>query len=296
MKTILISGATGMIGKKLTEKLISKNYEVRILSRQNNSGGYLWNPSENYIDKSAFENLDAIIHLAGSPISKRWTKNYKNELRDSRIKTAGLLFKTARETQSNIKTFITASGSNYYGASTSEKIFVETNHHAHDFLGKLCFDLENTAQNFESTGSRVCAVRTPAVLCTDGGMLKELISLANKRLLSPLGSGKQIISWIHIDDIVNLYIYLLENENLSGAFNAAASQFVSNREFTYALAGCLGKKIILPPVPGFVLKIALGEMSSILLKGNAVSSEKIKNSGFEFKFENLESALENLLT
>lgn len=295
MQTVLISGATGLIGQKLVQKLKANSHEVRTLSRNQSRNHFYWNPEKAEIDEKAFENLDAIIHLAGAPISKRWTNSYKKELYKSRINSAELLFETARKLNAPIKTFITASGVNYYGTQTTDTIFKETDGHADDFLGNLCFDLEQTAQKFETLGTRVCAVRTAAVLSPDGGMLKELIPLANKFLLSPLGSGKQIIPWIHIEDMVNIYIHLLENETLSGAFNATASQIINNRDFTYQLAKHLNKKVILPAVPGFILKTVLGEMSSILLEGTAVSNSKIKNSGFEFQFEELKPALDDLL-
>lgn len=295
MKSVLISGATGLIGQNLVQKLKSKSWEVRTLSRKQSESHFYWNPENAEIDEKAFENLDAIIHLAGAPISKRWTNSYKKELYKSRIDSAELLFETARKLNAPIKTFITASGVNYYGTQTSDIVYEETHSFTDDFLGRICFDLEQTAQKFETLGTRVCAVRTAAVLSPDGGMLKELIPLANKFLLSPLGSGKQIIPWIHIDDMVNLYVYLLENKSLSGAFNATASQIINNRDFTYQLAKHLNKKVILPAVPGFILKTVLGEMSSILLEGTAVSNSKIKNSGFEFQFEELKPALDDLL-
>lgn len=295
MQTVLISGATGLIGQKLVQKLKANSHEVRTLSRNQSRNHFYWNPEKAEIDEKAFENLDAIIHLAGAPISKRWTNSYKKELYKSRIDSAELLFETARKLNAPIKTFITASGVNYYGTQTTDTVFKETDGHADDFLGNLCFDLEQTAQKFETLGTRVCAVRTAAVLSPDGGMLKELIPLANKFILSPLGSGKQILPWIHIDDMVNLYVYLLENKSLSGAFNATASQIINNCDFTYQLAKHLNKKVILPAVPGFILKTVLGEMSSILLEGTAVSNSKIKNSGFEFQFEELKPALDDLL-
>ena len=294
MKSVLITGASGLIGRSLSKKLNSKGYEVRILSRSKKDDSYFWNPSEGKIDQKAFENLDFIIHLAGAPISKRWTKSYKKELYDSRVKTAQLLFETAKKSESALKKIITASGANYYGTQTTEKIFKETDPHAPDFLGKLCYDLENTVQQFETLGAKVCAVRTSAVLSPDGGMLKELLPLAKNYVISPLGNGKQIVPWIHIDDIVNLYIHLLENEELEGAFNAIASQIVNNKEFTYAFAKSLYKKVILPSVPGFVLKTVLGEMSTILLEGSAVSNSKIKSTGFQFQFDELDKALDNL--
>lgn len=295
MKTVLISGATGLIGTHLIEKLKRKNYEIRILSREKNKNFY-WNLKENYIDENAFENLDAIIHLAGAPVSKRWTKSYKKELYESRVKTAGLLFEYAKNSNSSIKTFITASGVNYYGTKTASHIFTENDKHADDFLGKLCFDLENAARKFEETGTRVSMVRTAAVLSTKGGMLKELISLSKWNLLSPLGSGKQILPWIHIDDLTDIYIQILENENLNGAYNASAPEIITQKEFVQKLAKAMNRKIILPNVPAFMLKIILGEMSTILLEGSAVSSKKIQKAGFDFKFKNLESALADLIS
>lgn len=295
MKSVLITGASGLIGRSLSKKLNSKGYEVRILSRTQKENQYVWNPSEGKMDEKAFENLDFIIHLAGAPISKRWTNSYKKELYDSRVKTAQLLFDTAKNSGSSVKKIITASGANYYGTKTTENIFKETDSHAPDFLGKLCYDLESTVQQFETIGTKVCAVRTSAVLSPEGGMLKELLPLAKNYMISPLGNGKQIVPWIHIDDMVNLYIHLLEKEELQGAYNAAASQIVNNKEFTYSLAKSIDKKVILPSVPGFVLKTVLGEMSSILLEGSAISNSKIKTTGFQFQFDELEGVLKNLL-
>ena len=178
---------------------------------------------------------------------------------------------------------------------TTDVLFTESDAHADDFLGRLCFHLEETAKKFETIGARVCSIRTAAVLSPNGGMLKELIPLAKKNILSPIGTGNQIVPWIHIDDIVRLYTHLLENENMKGPFNAAATENPTNREFSQALAASLHKKMILPAVPAFVLKIAVGEMSGILLEGSTVSNAKIKNGGFVFQFDQLNSALKNLL-
>lgn len=295
MKSVLITGASGLIGKPLSEKLKTKGYEVRILSRSKKENQYFWNPSEGKIDEKAFENLDYIIHLAGAPISKRWTQTYKKELYDSRVKTAQLLFETAKNSGSSVKKIITASGVNYYGTLTTETIFKEDDPHAPDFLGQLCFDLEKTVKQFESIGAKVSAARTSAVLSPEGGMLKELLPLAKNYIISPLGNGKQIVPWIHIDDMVNLYLHLLENEELEGAYNAVTSPIITNKEFTHQLVKSIDKKVILPSVPGFVLKTVLGEMSSILLEGSAVSNSKIKTTGFQFQFDELEVALKNLL-
>ena len=295
MKTVLISGATGLIGTHLIEKLKQKNYEIRILSRKKNKNYFDWNLNEKQIDETAFENLDAIVHLAGATISKRWTKSYKKELYKSRVKTAELLFEYAKKSNSHIKTFITASGVNYYGTQTSSHIFTENDKHSNDFLGNLCLDLENTARKFEEMGARVSMVRTAAVLSTKGGMLKELMPLTKWNLLSPFGFGKQILPWIHIDDLTNIYVEILENEKLNGAYNASAPEIITQKEFAQKLTKTMDKKIILPNVPSFVLKIILGEMSSILLEGSAISCDKIEKTGFDFKFKNLDSALSNLI-
>ncbi len=294
MKSVLISGASGLVGKALSKKLEEKGYEVRKLSRAKKQRQFFWNLTEGKIEEKAFENLDAIIHLAGAPISKRWTNVYKKELYDSRIQSAQLLFDYTKNLGVNLKTFISASGTNYYGTQTTPSIYKETDEHADDFLGNLCLDLEKSAHQFSNLGTRVCCVRTSAVLSTDGGMLKELWPMVKKNMLSVLGTGKQILPWIHIDDIVGIYIYLLENENLTGVYNAAASEIITNKEFTYQLANKTSSKIIFPPVPKWVLKLAMGEMSGILLEGSAISNQKIKEAGYRFQFEELDAALSQL--
>lgn len=295
MKTVLISGATGLVGKKITEQLTLRNYTVRRLSRKKEPGFFLWNPDKNYIEENAFDNLDAIIHLAGAPISERWTKQYKKELYDSRIKTANLLFDYTKKYAPNLKTFITASGSNYYGTFTTDKIFIESDKNGNDFLGILCRDWENAAFQFESLGTRVAALRTAAVLSEGNGILKKLMPLTKLNLASPLGGGKQYMPWIHINDLVGIYLFALENNNLNGTYNAVAPQAVTNAEFTKTLANVMNKSVFLPNVPAFALKIALGEMSSIALEGSAVSAEKIQKAGYHFEFPGLESALKNLI-
>ncbi|SMC51408.1 TIGR01777 family oxidoreductase [Moheibacter sediminis] len=295
MKTVLISGATGLVGKKLKAALEAKNYTVRSLSRKKEKDLFYWNLQENYVDPKAFENLNTIIHLAGAPISEKWTKEYKKELYDSRIKTAELLFENTKKYAPDLKTFITSSGANYYGTFTTDKIFSENEPNGNDFLGNLCLDWENAAFKFESLGTRVATVRTAAVLSDKDGMLKKLMPLTKLNLASPLGSGKQIVPWIHIDDLVGIYIHILENENLNGAFNACAPEIVNNSQFTKTLAKTMSKSAFLPDVPSFILKIILGEMSSIVLKGSAVSPEKIQNSRFKFQFPELNSALKNLI-
>lgn len=295
MKTVLISGATGLVGKKLTIALTTKGYTVRTLSRKKEDDSFYWNANENYIDPKAFENLDAIIHLAGAPISEKWTKTYKKELYVSRIKTAVLLFEYVKKHSTNLKTFITASGTNYYGTFTSDKIFKEKDKNGDDFLGNLCKDWENAAFQFETLGTRVVVLRTAAVLAKKNGMLEKFVPLVKWSLASPLGSGKQILPWIHLDDLIKMYIYALENENIKGSYNAVAPEIVTNKAFTETVTKVMNKSMFLPNVPAFALKLILGEMSSIALEGSAVSAQKIQNAGFQFKFPELEPALKDLI-
>lgn len=295
MKTVLISGGTGLVGSVLTKKLRTAGHRVRILSRQKGEDHFYWNPEKNEIDASAFENLDAVIHLAGASIAKRWTASYKKELYSSRIDTSKLIFEQLKKSNTKIECFISASGVNYYGTETSRHIFTEEDPNSNDFLGKLCADWEAAAFDFEQLGARVCALRTAVVLSADGGMIKKLIPAAKFNMVSALGSGNQIVPWIHIDDLADIYKWLIENPNLSGAFNASATQIVNSREFTKAFVGAMGKKIILPNTPAFMLKLIFGETASIMLEGSAVSNKKIKDTGFRFQFDNLETAFKNLL-
>lgn len=295
MKTVLVTGASGLIGGELTQKLKNNGWEVRKLSRQKRAGYYLWNPQNHQIDESVFENLDAIIHLAGATISKRWTKNYKVELYNSRVETLDFLLERIQKNGVKLKTLISASGVNYYGTETTQKVYTENDPAGSDYLGNLCSEWEQTAFDFEKTGARVCTVRTAVVLSTKGGMLKQLFPMAKLNLISPLGDGRQIVPWIHIDDLTNLYMYLLENDHLNGAFNAAATETVNSKEFTKILVKALNRKILLPNTPGFLLKLVFGETASIMLMGSAVSNQKIKNVGFRFKFDKLENAIKNLV-
>lgn len=293
-KIVLITGGTGMIGRRLAESLSDDGYHVRILSRSGEEH-FRWDPEERYIDPKAFENLYAIVHLAGAPISKRWTASYKKEIRESRVRTADLLFEYAQNSAQPPAVFLTASGINYYGTLTTDRIFTENDPPAGDFLGELGREWEKAAARFTSLGTRVCAVRTPVVLAHEGGMLRALLPMAKWYLISPLGKGRQIVPWIHIDDLVGIYQFLLEHETLSGPFNAAALEETSNAGLARTLAKKANRAVILPPVPKWALKMMLGEMSALLLEGFPVSSQKLRRAGFRFRYDDLESALEDLL-
>jgi len=299
MTSILITGGTGLIGKHLCNVLRSKGYKILILSRNktNNPNTYYWNISENYIDPKAIQTADYVIHLAGSGIAdKRWTKKIKKELIDSRVKSANLLFSKIKTLNPNLKGFISASGIGYYGAITSEKIFKETDVSGNDFLATVCKIWEEASNQFNSLNIRTVILRTGVVFSKKGGAFEKMSQPIKLGFGSPIGTGNQYIPWIHIDDLCNMYVEVIENNELNGIYNAVAPDYVTNEFLTKSIATILHKKAWLPNVPSFMLKLIFGEMAVILLEGSRVSSEKIKSAGFKFKYSFLPEALKDLNT
>ncbi len=293
MNKILITGGTGLVGRYLQKKLQEKNYSVVILTRNPTlKNEFKWNIAEEYIDDAAFKDITHIIHLAGAGIAdKRWTDKRKQELINSRVKSANLLFKKVKELEINLKGFISASGIGYYGAITSDKIFTEEDKPENDFISKICIKWEAAANQFKKLNVPVSILRTGVVLAKNGGALQKMNT---PLFLSALGNGNQYMPWIHIEDLCNLYINTIENTKYTGVLNAVSPEHQTNNSFTKALGKSLKKAILPMNAPSFVLKTALGELAYILLKGSRVSSEKVENLGFKFKFKTLEKALKNL--
>lgn len=290
---ILISGGKGLIGHAVAEKLKKNNHHVRILTRKASTGPeeFLWAPENGEVDPRAFEDLDCIIHLAGADISKRWTEEYKKELTQSRIRTAALLLEKCLKNNIRLQSFISASGINYYGTFTSDKILIETAGIVKaDFLSTLCSQWEAAAGEFSTIADRVVCLRTAVVLAKDGGALPKL-----RKSMTPVGTGKQWMNWIHIEDLANIYVESVENPNINGEYNAVADELPTNKEFMAALAKVSNKMQIPLHVPAFVLKAIFGEMSSVLLEGTRASNQKIKQTGFQFTFPTLEKALKDLV-
>ena len=295
---ILITGASGLIGKSLVKKLIERGHSVNILVRKktNEPNEFLWNLEENSIEDEAFFGVESIIHLAGATIAKRWTNKYKKELYTSRIDTAKLLKKYALKHHLQLKSFISASGVNYYGTFTSNEILTEdTPIKKLDFLAELCKNWEEAAFDFSDISERIVCLRTSPVLAKKGGTFEPLKKITDLNLASAIGSGDQWMNWIHIDDLVELYVMAVENQEMNGSYNAVAEEIPSNKNFMKELAR-KSKKLFIPiPVPRFLIKLILGEMSTIILEGCRVSNQKIKSLGFEFQYPHLEETFENLL-
>jgi uncharacterized protein len=300
METVLITGGTGLVGKYLSKKLQEKGYSVSFLSRTSQKTlsikTFEWNYKENRIDNSGFNNIDYIIHLAGSNIGeKRWTNNRKQLILDSRVKTGQLLFDKIKEQNKSLKAFISASAIGYYGTNTSETIFKETDLFANDFLGNICYQWEQRADKFKGIGIRTVKIRTGVVLTEKEGALSKMITPVKMGIGSAIGTGKQYLPWIHIDDLCGIYIKAIEDKTIEGSFNAVAPDYRTNKDFTKILASVLNKPFWFPNIPAFIMKLIFGEMSSILLKGSRVSSELIISKGYNFIFPNLKKALIDLL-
>ena len=291
MAKILVTGGTGLVGRRLTALLTEKNHEVRILSRNpKNENEFKWDFSKGFVDDKAIENIDYIIHLAGAGIAdKRWTKERKEVIINSRVATANLIFDKIKSQNIPLKGFISASGSNYYGAQTTAKVFKESDAVGNDFLGQVCQKWEEAANQFKELNIPVTILRTGVVLSKTGGALEKM----RTPIISPLGSGNQYMAWIHIDDLCNLYIKAVE-EDFEGVYNTVSPEFHTSRTFSKTLAKAIKKPYLPIAVPGFLLKLVFGELAIILLHGSRLSSDKISKKGFIFKYQELASALKNL--
>lgn len=299
MAKILITGGTGLIGSAICKLLLETGHTPALLSRRedkkNKIRHYQWDISRNYIDGDAFENVDYIIHLAGAGIAeRRWTESYKKVILESRVKSSSVLFDFISKHNLKIKSLTGGSAMGYYGARTSEHLFTENDPSYPDFLGETCLQWEQSYAPFTELGIRTNIIRTGLVLSNEAGAYKTMAKQSKLGLGTAIGSGRQYVSWIHIYDIASIFIYTLLNESISGTFNGVASEPVSNSEFCRKLAQSLHKPFFLPNIPEFVLKLVMGESASMVTEGVKISNQKIKESGFEFKFDTLNEALKNL--
>jgi uncharacterized protein (TIGR01777 family) len=297
-EVVLITGAGGMIAHELLKK-IQNDYTVRFLTRKKKrENDYEWDIKNQTIDESAFENISHIIHLAGANISeKRWTDERKKELISSRVDSAKLLSNIIRKKNIKLKSFISASGINFYGTKTTDKIFIETDPPGNDFLSEVVVLWERAADDFkeQNLAERVVKIRTAVVLSEKDGALKKMIPTIKNYIGSPLGNGKQYMPWIHVKDICSIYEFALKNSNIYGAYNAVAPEHTTNENLTKKIAEVLKKPLFIPNVPGFVLKLIFGELANALLEGSGASAEKIQKESFQFEFPELKNALEDLL-
>ncbi|WKK65382.1 TIGR01777 family oxidoreductase [Lutimonas zeaxanthinifaciens] len=297
---VLVTGGTGAVGKELCAYLTDQNFEVSILSRSKNENSnyksYLWDYKHSLIDKKALKNCDYIVHLVGAGIAdSRWTPERKREILDSRIKTTSLILKALSGMNHKVKAIISASAVGYYGQINSDKTFVENDAPGTDFVAKVCKKWEEESRKFEAIGIRSVQLRIGIVLMKKGGALEKMAQPFKYNVGAILASGKQIIPWIHIEDLIKMIHQGIQSTEMRGPYNACSPQPVDNSTFSKLLAKTLGKPIWLPNIPGFVLKIILGKRSVLATRGSRVSSEKISDTGFKFSYPELEPALSDLL-
>lgn len=301
---ILITGATGLVGKKLLEKLILSGYDnLRILTRNKKRSKkklsypleiFEWNPEESTIEQGALKGVDVIVHLAGENIaSSRWTKNKKRKIINSRILSTRLLINEIKKLDTKPKKLISSSAIGIYGPN-NKNIITTKSKLGNDFLAKVCKCWEKELSKVQGPSIATHSIRTGIVLSLEGGALSKMLPAFNLGIAGKLGSGNQYMSWIHIDDLVGQILFLIENKGQSKVYNGTAPHPVTNKQFTKNLGNILNR-FTLFPVPAFILKLALGELSTILLTGQKVMPINFLKEGYRFKFPTLQDALIDLL-
>ncbi len=298
MATILITGGSGLIGTALTKRLLLDGHAVRWLSRSASVNGtvqvFAWDPDANSVDERAIADVDHIVHLAGAGIADvRWSEARIRVLTESRTRGPELLLRACEHAGHWPKTFISAAGTGYYGAVSGDRTFTEEDGPGTDTIARISVAWEGSVDRWQAH-ARVVKLRTPMVLARDAGALKPLARPARFGLASAVGSGKQIMPWIHINDLVSAYVKAMEDPRIAGAYNIVATEQPDNRTFMRTLAAALHRPCILPAVPAPVLRLAVGDIADILLRGSAVSNAKAAAAGFEFGMRRLDDALRDL--
>lgn len=299
--TILITGATGLVGQELVSMLLQNGHTVHYLSTSNNKlvtnsnyKGFYWNPKTAEIDTDSLADVEVVVHLAGASVAKKWTKSYKDEIIDSRVLSTKLLFQTLQNTPNQVKQIVSASAIGIYPDSLTN-IYHESDLDIDvSFLGNVVKLWENEVNQFEKLQLIVSKIRIGIVLAKNGGALQEMVKPIQYGVGAAFGSGEQYQSWIHIQDLVAIFYHVIENK-LPGIYNGVSPYPVTNTELTKSIAKTLNKPFFLPNIPKFVMQLILGEMHQILFSSQHVSCRKLLDENFQFKFASLDKALNDLL-
>lgn len=298
-KNILITGASGLIGQQLTPLFQNLGYSVAHLGRKKSTGpvqSYVWNIDQQQLDQEALQSNSIVIHLAGAGVADHpWTPQRKQEILTSRTRSTRLLYDSLKKGNHTIDTVICASAIGYYGFHDDPRPLHENEKPGSDFLADVVNQWEQEADAIASLGIRLVKIRIGVVLSEKAGALKEMSKPVTYFVGAPLGSGNQYISWIHIDDLCSIFAKAVEDTTMQGPYNAVAPHPVTNRILTQHIAHALGRPLWLPPIPGFVLKVLLGEMANLVLRGSNISADKILQTSFAFTFPQAAQAVQDLL-
>ena len=300
-QTVLITGGTGTIGRRLTHLLQQEGYIVSYLSRSATQvplvKTYQWDVKRSHIDPHAIQSADHIVHLAGAGIAdERWTDARKDEILSSRTESTELLARALAKNSHKVKSFIASSAIGYYGGDTGDRPLTETSSGGSDFLAQVTRAWERAEDQVAALGIRTVKFRTGVVLTMAGGALPKLAQPVRLGAGAPIGSGQQYISWIHLDDLCQLYIRAIKDESWEGVYNAVAPTPITNETLTRAIARVLNRPMLLPNIPNFVIKLMFGELSITVTGGNYVLNKRLtEETDFQYQYGDLTKALENLL-
>lgn len=298
---VLITGATGLIGQEITRLCHLKDIPVNYLTTSKNKikkepkyTGFYWNPSTGEIDSNCFDGVGVVINLAGENVFQRWTRAARKRIVESRVQAAGVLYKSLQDNAHQVDHIICASAIGVYPSSDKKMYYEEEKNTATDFLGKVVEKWEAANDQFESLGIKVAKVRIGLVLAEDQGALPKMQMPFKFNAGSSLGSGNQWQSWIHITDLARVFMHILEN-GLAGVYNGVAPNPLRNKEVMEEVGASMDKKMWLPNVPPFALRLVMGKMSSMVLSSQLVASKKIEDAGFKFRYTSLNQALKDLI-
>lgn len=301
IKTILITGGTGLVGKQLVKLLVKKGYKINLLVRKSGEKieiagvkTFIWDIYKREIDKECIQDADAIIHLAGEEIAgKRWTDERKRQIIESRTESIRMIYDLMLKNKNQVNHIISASAIGYYGNRGNE-LLTESSLPFKNFLAETCVAWEEAVDEGEKLGLRIVKLRTGIILDSKGGALPQMAKPVKFGFGVILGSGSQWVSWIHVMDVLQIYTYALENENIKGVYNMVAPEPVTFDTMTHSIAKGMKKSSLFFHVPSLFLKVALGEMSMMVLESTKVSSEKLEKAGYIFQYPNIQNALNEI--
>ncbi|MGL5888695.1 MAG: TIGR01777 family oxidoreductase [Bacteroidia bacterium] len=301
MKNVLITGGSGLVGTHLTQLLLKKGYSVSHLGRGKSQPvagvkQYSWDPQKQTIDDAAISNADIIVHLAGAGVAdEKWTEERKKLIISSRVQSGKLLADTLKRLSKKPEVVVAASAIGWYGMITTDHISEEHEPAHTDFFGECCKHWEQSIDPVAQSGIRLVKLRIGIVLARESGFLPKVAAPVRWLAGSPLGTGRQWIPWIHINDLCAMFLQAIEQQSMQGVYNAAGPEHNTNKEVTKAIGKAIGRPVFLPAVPGFALKLVLGEMAQMIINGNRISNKKILETGFSYQYKTLDAALSNLL-